>query len=159
MKTDRADGEVDTLQVLGAVHAEALVDNTTLLARLHRAGTERVPSGLDVVGNPIVDRLVVLLGVLDVLVDLGWVVYVTWLVPRTCNGYQSSCPRMERQQKRTHVDADGETVGENALGGLDVDVLARSRRRRVEVRVVGSQFATISLTHMLSAYTAIVSVR
>lgn len=68
--THWANTEVDTLEVGRAVHAEALVDHTALLARLHCARAERVPGRLDVVGNPVVDRLVVLLGVLDVIVYL-----------------------------------------------------------------------------------------
>lgn len=49
IKTHRADTEVDTFEVLRAVNAQALVNDTTPLTRLHRASTERVPRGLDVV--------------------------------------------------------------------------------------------------------------
>ena len=48
-ETYRADTQVDALQVLSAKDAEALVDDTTLLARLHGASTERMPSCLNMV--------------------------------------------------------------------------------------------------------------
>lgn len=82
------------------------------------ACSKTVPGGLDVVGDPVVDGLIVLLGVFDVLVNLGRVVRLTRAVPGA------------------HVDADGEAVRKNLLRSLDVDVLAGSRRGRVEVRVV-----------------------
>ena len=82
-KTYGADTEVDTLEVLSAVDTQALVDNTALLARLHRASTERVPGGLDVISDPVVDRRIVLRRVLDVIVDLGRIVHITGLVPCT----------------------------------------------------------------------------
>ena len=98
----RADREVDALEVLRAVDVEALVDDTALLARLHRARAERVPSRLDVVRDPVVDRLVVLGRVLDVLVDLGSIVFFTRprrmsnderpsSLPRTCARYPCEC--------------------------------------------------------------------
>lgn len=116
--TYRADTEVDTLQVLYTVHVQAGVDNTTLLTGLHRTRAERVPRRLDVVRNPVVDRLVVLLGVLEVLMDLARVVRLGGAVPGA------------------HVDAHSEAVGVDLLRGADVDVLARRRGGRVEVRVV-----------------------
>lgn len=85
------------------------------------ACSETVPGGLDVVSDPVVNGLVVLLSVLDVLVDLGRIVRLAWTVPGA------------------HVDADGEAVRKNLLRSLDVDVLAGSRRGRVEVRVVRSE--------------------
>ena len=123
-KTYGADTEVDTLEVLSAVDTQALVDNTALLARLHRASTERVPGGLDVIRDPVVDGLVVLLGVLYVLDHLLRVVRFRGAVPGA------------------HVDADGEAVGVDLLGRLDVDVAARRRGVGVEVRVVGGELAT-----------------
>ena len=83
MDTYGTDTKVDTLEVLGTVDVEARIENTTLLARLHGAGTERVPSGLDVVSDPVIDGLVVLFGVLDVVVDLASIVHIAGLVPRT----------------------------------------------------------------------------
>ena len=118
-----ADTQVNTLEVRSTVNIETLIDNTTLLSGLHGASTERVPGGLDVVGNPVVDGLVVLLGVLDVLVDLAGIVGLAGSVPGT------------------HVDADGEAVGQELLRGPDVDVLARGGRVGVEVRVVGGELA------------------
>jgi membrane-bound ClpP family serine protease len=78
-----ADTQVDTLEVLSTVDVQTSVDNTTLLSRLHRASTERVPSCLNVIGDPVVDGLVVLLGVLDVFVDLVSIVGLRWTVPGT----------------------------------------------------------------------------
>lgn len=82
--THRADTQVDTLEVLSTVDVETLVDNTALLSGLHSTGAERMPSSLNVVSDPIVDSLVVLLGVLDVLVDLVGVVWLRCAVPRAC---------------------------------------------------------------------------
>jgi hypothetical protein len=120
-----ADREVDALEILRAEDVEALVDNTALLAGFHRAGAERVPGGLDVVGDPVVNRLVVLRSVGDVLVHLVGVVRLGGNVPGT------------------HMDADGETVGVDLLGGLNIDVLRRGRRRRVEARVMRGELATV----------------
>ena len=100
-ETHGADTEVDTLQILRAEHVQALVDNAALLARLHGASSERMPGRLDVVliliqlplfksknfcsptCNPIVDRLVVLLGILDVFMDFLGVVRLARNVPGT----------------------------------------------------------------------------
>lgn len=41
----------------------------------------------------------------------------------------------------THMDTDGEAIGVDLLSSLDVDVLAGSGRTRVEVGVMGGQFA------------------
>ena len=46
------------------------------------------------------------------------------------------------QIAQTHMNADGEAVWIDLLSGLDVDVTARGSRARVEVGVMGSQFAT-----------------
>ena len=73
--------------------------------------------------DPVVDRLVVILGVLDILMHLRRIVCVAGLVPGA------------------HVDADGEAVGQELLRGPDVDVLAGGGRVGVEVRVVGGELA------------------
>ena len=117
-ETYRANTEVDALEVLRAVHVQAVVHHAALLARLHRARAERVPRRLDMVRNPVVDCLVVLGGVLDVLVHLRRVVHVAGLVPRA------------------HVDADRQPVRVDLLRSPDVDVAARRGGVGVEARVV-----------------------
>lgn len=77
-----------------------------------------MPGSLDVIGDPIINGLVVFFGVRNVLVHLGRVVCITWLVP---------C---------THVDSHGKTVGEDFLGCLEIDILARRRRVGMEMRMV-----------------------
>lgn len=81
-KTYGADTEIDNLEVCRAEDVETLVDDTTLLSGLHGAGTERVPCGLNVVSDPVVDGLVVLFGVLKVFVNLGGVIGIARHVPR-----------------------------------------------------------------------------
>ena len=83
-----------------------------------------MPRRLNVVCNPVVDRLVVLSGILDVFVDFGGVVRLGWAVPGA------------------HVDTDGQAVREDLPSGLDVDVAARRRRVGVEMGVVGGELAT-----------------
>ena len=75
------------------------------------------------VRDPVVDRCIVLLRVLDVLVHLGRVVRLAGTVPRA------------------PVDADGEPVREQLLRGPDVDITTRRGRGRVEVRVVRGKLA------------------
>ena len=78
-----ANRQVDTLQVGRTEDVKASIDDTTLLARLHRTRAEGVPGGLDVVSDPVVDGGVVFLGVLDGLVDLVGVVRLARAVPCT----------------------------------------------------------------------------
>lgn len=50
---------------------------SNVLSRQNEVLTKTVPGRLDVISNPIVDSLVVVLGVLDVIVDLLRVVLVS----------------------------------------------------------------------------------
>lgn len=86
--------------------------------RTKQLRTQRVPGRLDVISDPVVDRLVVLLGVHDIIMHLLRIVRVAGLVPRA------------------HVDPDRQAVREKLLCGLKVDVVARRGRVRVEVRVM-----------------------
>ena len=98
------------------------------------------------VGDPIVDGLVVLLRVLDVLVHLVRVVLLTRLVPSTWTGTKTESGGNEMRdgvRVHTHVDTDGEAFGVDLLGSLDVDVVASSWRRRVEARVVRGELTTV----------------
>ena len=76
------------------------------------------------VGDPVVDRVVVLLRVNDIVVDFLRVVHVSWFVPRA------------------HVNTDRQTVWEKLLRCPEVNVLARRWRVRMEVGMVGSELAT-----------------
>ena len=106
-----------------AADTEFRLDDAALLARLHRARPERVPRRLDVVRDPVVDRLVVRGRVLDVLVHLRRVVRLRGGVPRA------------------HVDAHRQPVREQPLRGLQVDVASGCWGVRVEARVVRGQLA------------------
>lgn len=83
LNTYWADTQVNTLEVLRAIDVETLVDDTTLLTRLHSACSQGMPCSLDVVSNPIVNRLVILLSVLDIFVDLAGVERFTGCMPTT----------------------------------------------------------------------------
>ena len=83
-----------------------------------------MPRRLNMICDPVIDRLVVLLGVDDILVDLGRVV------------------RLRRTVPGTHVDTDSERVREELLRGPDVDVLAGGWGTGVEVRVVRGELTT-----------------
>ena len=74
--------------------------------------------------NPVVDGLVVLFGVFDFLVDFVGVVWFAGFVP---------C---------AHVNADSETVRQQLLRSLDVNVLGCRGGSGMEVRVVRSKLAT-----------------
>ena len=75
------------------------------------------------VSNPIVDGLVVVLGIGDVLVHLRRVERLSGAVPGT------------------HVNARREGTRKDLASGLDVDVLRRGGRARVEVRVMRGELA------------------
>lgn len=79
-------------------------------------------------GNPVVNCLIILLGVLDVVMNFARVIRFTGSVP---------C---------AHVNTDSETLGKQLLCGLDVNVLGCSRGSGMEVRVVRSKLATDSCT-------------
>jgi hypothetical protein len=49
-----ADRQVDTLEALGTEDVESAIDNTAVLLGAHGASAQRVPSGLDVVRDPVV---------------------------------------------------------------------------------------------------------
>ena len=94
------------------------------------------------VSNPIVDGLVVVLGVLDVFVDLLRVVLISRPTRRSASRSQDNflvCSLVPS----AHVDNDGQAIGEDSLSRFDVDIVAGSRRRGVEARVVGRKFATV----------------
>ena len=96
------------------------------------------------VGDPIVDGLVVLLRVVDVLVHLVRVVLLTRLVPSTWTGTKTESGGNEMRdgvRVHTHVDTDGEAIRVDLLRGLDVDVAARRGRRGVEAWVVRGELA------------------
>lgn len=142
-KTHRADTQVDTLEVLGTVDVETLVDDTALLSRLHGASAEGVPGGLDMVGDPVVDGLVVLFGVLDGVVHLVGIVGLRGTVPCTYDTIESeAATQLATKTSLTHVDANSEAVRVDLLRSLDVDVAASSWGAGVEVRVMRSQLAT-----------------
>jgi len=122
-----ADTQVNDLEILSAENVETPINDASFFPWLHGARSQAVPGGLDMVGDPVVDGLVVFLGILDILVNLAGVVGIAWLVPSA------------------HVDSNGESVGENALRGLDVKIFRRRGRCRVEARVVGSQFTAESI--------------
>ena len=82
-----------------------------------------MPRRLNMVRNPVVDRLVIVLAILDILMDLRRIVCIARLVPGA------------------HVDTDGEAIWQELLRGPDVDVLAGGGRVGVEVRVVGGELA------------------
>ena len=119
-----ANTQVDTLEISGTIDVETWVDDTTLFSWLHCTSTERVPGGLDVIRDPVVDGLVIIFGVLDVLVHLGSIVRVSGLVPGT------------------HMNANSETVRVDLLRCPDIDILGGSRRRRVEPRMMRCEFTT-----------------
>jgi hypothetical protein len=121
------------------------------------ASSQTVPRGLDVVSDPVINGLVVFRRVLDVLVDLAGVVWrsraTERLVFAILKEHIHTCARnptdllglihaFTSKTGAYHVDSDGEAVGENAFGSLNVDVHRRRGGRGVEVRVVGSQLAT-----------------
>jgi len=76
-----ADTQVNDLEVLSAENVETPINDTSFFPRLHGARSQAVPGGLDMVGDPVVDGLVVFLGILDILVNLAGVVGIAWLVP------------------------------------------------------------------------------
>ena len=108
-----ADRQVGDLEILCAMYVETSVDDTTLLPRLHgcdraevrlvtlkvdqkiklAASTQAVPGCLHMISDPIIDGLVVFLGILDILMDLRRIVRLAWFVPGT------------------HVNADSEAIG------------------------------------------------
>ena len=47
--THGADTQVNTLEILSTVDVETLVNDTTLLTRLHRTRSQTVPGGLNVI--------------------------------------------------------------------------------------------------------------
>ena len=83
-----------------------------------------MPRRLNMVRDPVVNRLVIVLAILDILMHLRRIVRVAGLVPGA------------------HVDADGEAVREQLLRRLDVDVASIRRRVGVEARVVRGELAT-----------------
>jgi len=120
----RADAQVDAFKVLSTEHVEATIDDATFLPWLHSASTERMPSRLDVVSDPVVDGFVIFSRVLDVLMDFGLVIGLSRPVPGA------------------HVNSDCEPGGQKLLGRLDVDIAGSGRRSWMEVRVVGGELAT-----------------
>ena len=74
--------------------------------------------------DPIVDGLIVLFGVFDFIVDFVRVIRFTGFVP---------C---------AHVNADSESVRQQLLRGLDVNVLGCRGGSGMEVRMVRSKLAT-----------------
>ncbi len=84
-----------------------------------------MPSSLDVVSNPIINGLVIFCAVLDIIVDLVGIVRLAWPVPGA------------------HMNSDGQTVGEELLRGLDVNILGYSSRSGVEVGMVGSELSSV----------------
>lgn len=93
--------------------------------------------------NPVVDGLIVLLGVNDILVDLGGVVGLARNVPGTWrdNLDAYSC---ENKCRCTHVDAYGKAVGVDLLSSLNIDVFGGGWRCRVEAWVMRSEFTAES---------------
>lgn len=88
------------------------------------ARSQTMPGSLNMVRDPVVDSLIILLRVLDVLVDL-----------RGIKGFSGAMPG-------THVNADGESIRKNLLRGLDINIPACGRRGRVEVWMMGGELAT-----------------
>ena len=165
--TYRTNAQVNTLQVLGTVDVESGINNTALLSWLHSyivrlirlsinargdktahtTSAETVPCSLNVIctpvsvkllclslwvmitRDPIVNGLIILGRVLDTVMNLLGIVFFSWFVPST------------------HMQSDSETIGKNALGSPQINVMANSRRIGMEMWVMRSQFTTEGCTN------------
>ena len=107
----------------------------------HAILTERVPCRLDVVCNPVIDGLVILLRVHDIFVDLRGVVRLAGDVPGTYASLNTSTGG--KIQRHTHMDTNGKAIGVDLLSSLDIDILSRGRRCRVEAWMMRSELATV----------------
>lgn len=153
-QTYRANRQVADLQILSAEDVKPRVNNATLFPWLHRymlspasqamlvhlesrigrtACSQTVPGSLNVVRDPVIDSSIILFRVCDVLVNLRGVEGLSRAVPSA------------------HVNADGESIGEDLLGGLNINVSACGGRGRVEVWMVRGELATEGcVAHKLS---------
>jgi hypothetical protein len=146
-KIIRANTQIDALEVLSAVDVKTLVDDATLMARLHGASSQTVPSGFDVVRNPVVDSFIIICGILDIVVNadfVGSIIAINVVEIR----------RVRRIVPSSHVDANSKSIGVNLFRSPDVNITTGGRRVRMEARVVGRKLASEGV-HPASDFTSL----